>query len=587
MAAVSELSPFWHDVKLIVRGIGGFISQFKTYRLAGIPADWIVHFLVGAGVFALAARFMSRRRATILTLGLVALKEIIDVPVKLTLIRQQAMAVTADTVWDVTAGLLGLAAAFLLVRKFGDRWRATEPTSRVEPLPERPQEELPTVLSKIALACGIAVAVGIVAVFEIGGPFLPHLVAAMLAAGMCLFLGPSTALLFLMPALPFADWLHRHVVNDKLHVSTTLILTLLSCEAIRRLKRGRRIRLDWPGRIVALYSACACAVVVINCFRLGWTIDRLYWLIPPVTGLAVYFLAGELLADPARLRKALAALAIGFLLITVIAVIEFIAKPLQLETVPGSVYGSAPALSPYLSLVWPFLLGLALTAGAGRRLIYWPAVATGAVAIGLVFVRSGWVAAAVAMMLLAVVVAFRRDWALGVATAIVILVSITALAWGFRHSARITRPKLRFVREIASIFSPHGYRRARGANIDAGRELLRKSPILGETGRLGHQLPVAHALTYGVPGTALAALSVLSILIWGWIGAVRSGSRLLLGVVTGASAGIAAAVVHGLAWSALLGTSLQPFVWYTLGLVAAAARAARAGNDTLQEGGRE
>ena len=99
----------------------------------------------------------------------------------------------------------------------------------------------------------------------------------------------------------------------------------------------------------------------------------------------------------------------------------------------------------------------------------------------------------------------------------------------------------------------------------------------------GQILVFDDAVTYGLPGTALAMLSILSVLACGWAGALRSGNRLLLGVVTGASAGIAAAAVHGLAWSAFLGTSLQPFIWYTLGLVAAAVRAARTPDSVIEE----
>ncbi len=588
MAAASQLDMFLHDAKLIVRGIAGFIAQFKTYRIAGIPADWIMHVLVAAGVFMLAARFTSRRKATILTLGLIVFKEVLDVPVKLVLIQKLPMTVTADTALDVVAGLVGLAAAFLFARKLGDRWRAAEPPHCVEPLPRRPQEDIPALPSRIALACGLAAAVGIMIVFGIGGHLLPHLVAVVLAAGMYFFLGPATALLFLMPALPFADWLHRRVVSDRFHVSTTLILTLLACEAIRRLRRGRRIRIDWPGRIVAVYAACACTVVIINCFRLGWGLDRLYLLIPPVTGLAVYFLAGDFLANPARLRKAVTVLAVSFLVITVIAVIEFFANPIKLKVTPGSVYDTASVLSPYLTLIWPFLLALALSAGAvARRSICWPAVVTGAVVIGLVSIRAGWGAAVAAVALIAAIRAFRRDWTLGVAAVLTIAISITALGWGLYHSVRIGKPKLHFVGEVGSI-NIGGYLASRGKEIDIGVRLIKGSPILGETGwidnaHLVNCLPVAHAVTYGLPTFALAAVSILSILAWGWAGALRSRDRLLLGVMTGASAGIVAAAVHGLAWSTFLGTSLQPFVWYTLGVVAAAVRAARTPANVIEE----
>jgi len=598
VAAAPTLDPLWHDVRLILRGIVGFWSQFSGYRVLGIPADRIGHFLVAAGLLLLAARFMARWKAVVLTAALMALKEVMDVPVKLNLIRgQHTVTVTTDTIWDIAIGLLGLAVAYVIARKLGERWKASARDAHVELLPPAPREELSAGSSRIALVCGVAAAALLVGGFEIAGAvasrspllWMPHVVAAVLAVGMFLFLGPGGALLFLMPVLPFADWLHRHVASDRLHVSTTLILTLLCCEAIRRLRRGRGIRLDRPGRMIALYAFCACIIVAINCFRFGWTIERAYWLIPPVTGLAAYVLASEHLADRARLRKALTALAAAFLVVTVIAIIEFRVNPLDLEEVPGSVYGSATSLSPYLTLIWPFLLALALTAGVGRRWITWPAVATGAVVIGLVFVRAGWAAAAAALFLLAAIVAFRRDWALGIATVVVLLTAVIALEWGLRYDARVGygEPKTRGLQQIASILSPHGYKSARGKEISKGARLVRRSPILGQPDAKVNSLPFAHALTYGVPGTCLAALAVLSVLLSGWAGARRSREPLLRGIAAGAGVGVVAVGLHGLAWSAFLGTSLQPYLWYVLGLVAAAVRATRTGDNTIQKENRE
>jgi len=363
LGAESDLLQY--DIKALLRAVVALFSSFKELHVLGVPLDWIVHFAIAALVFLLAARFIARWKAAIVVLALIAAKEIIDIPVKMNLIRQpETMTVTLDTVWDVAFGLLGLGAAFALAHVLGERWRAAAPASDIEPLPPPEQTELSPRISRVTLLAAAGAAAALVIGFELAGfsvprPALfwaPHVIAAALALVAYLFLGPATGLMILMPVLPFADWAQRYLANDKVHVSTTLILTLLSCHAVGRIRRGRRVRISLPDWLVAAYAAYACVIVLVNCFRLGWTIGRVYWLIPPVIGAAAYFLGKSLLADAARLRRALTFLAAGFLAVTVIAVAEFILKPLNLEHVPGSAYGSAPSLSPYLSLVWPFLL---------------------------------------------------------------------------------------------------------------------------------------------------------------------------------------------------------------------------------------
>ena len=583
-----------YDIEALLRSAATLSSWLKQFNVLGVPVDWIVHFIIAAFVFLLAVRFMARWKAAIVVLALIAAKEIIDIPVKLKLIRQaETMTVTLDSLWDVAFGLLGLGAALALTHVLGKRWRAATPASGIEPLPPPERTELSPGISRIALLAATGAAAALVIGFEIAGFFVPrpalfwapHLIAAALALGAYLLLGPATGLMILMPVLPFADWAQRHLANDKVHVSTTLILMLLCCHAVRRIRSGRRIRLSLPDWLVAAYAAYACVIVLVNCFRLGWTIGRAYWLIPPVIGAAAYFHGKSLLADAARLRRALMFLAAGFLAVTVIAVAEFVVAPLKLEHVPGSVYGSAPSLSPYLSLVWPFLLAGLMIRGWKWRALCWSCVAVGAAAIVVVYVRAGWAAAAAAVLLLAVIAAFRRDWALGIAAVIAVAACIAATGWTFRHAERgpYGPLKSRDVREVASIFGPRGYERARRRSIEKGARLVRRSPILGETGELVEALHYAHALTYGLPGTLLAVLAVAGVLLCGWTGVLRSRDPLTFGVVAGGTISVAAAMLHGLAWPALIGTSFQPFLWYILGLVSASATAARTRADDARE----
>ncbi|MFH1732974.1 MAG: hypothetical protein ABIF82_15160 [Planctomycetota bacterium] len=502
-----------HDINALLRSAATLFSWPKQFNVLGVPVDWIVHFILAAFVFLLAVRFIARWKAAIAVLALIAAKEIIDIPVKLKVIRQtETITVTLDSLGDVAAGLLGLGAALALAHLLGERWRAAAPASDVEPLRSPEQTEVSAGVSRIAFAAAAGAAAALVIGFELAGFFAsrpalfwaPHVIAAALALGAYLLLGPANSLMILMPVLPFADWAQRQLANDKLHVGTTLILTLLCCHAVRRLRLGRRPRLSPPDWLVAAYAAYACVIVLVNCFRLGWTIGRAYWLIPPVIGAAAYFLGTSLLADAARLRRALTFLAAGFLAVAVIAVAEFALNPLQLEQVPGSAFGSAPRLSPYLSLVWPFLLAGVMIRGWKWRALCWSCVAVGAAAIVIVYVRAGWAAAAAAVLLLAVIAAFRRDSVLGIAAVVAVVACVAATAWVFGHAERgpYGPLKSRHVCEVASIFGPRGYEHARRASIERGARLVRKSPILGETGQLVEALHYAHALTYGLPGDA-------------------------------------------------------------------------------------
>ena len=581
-----ELGNLVHDAKPIIRATITFFTSLGEERVLGIPVDCLLHFLVAAVIFLVATRFTARWKAAVLTLLAIVLKEALDVPAKLKLFREwRAAQITVDSVWDTASGLLGLGLGFLLASALGDLWRARPARTEGRALPPLEKHELSWPLFATVSIVLLALSALIVIGFEVAGAvagrpllWLPHLIGASLVLGACIRFGSAPVLLVLIPALPFLNWLHRNVATDKLNVGSTLILTLLCWEIVRRLRTRRPgaflAGADWA---VIVYSAYACCIVAVNAFRLGWTVDRVYWLIPVVTGLAVYSLARNLLTDRRLLGWAVIALTAAFGVTAVIGIIEFQVRPLAPSVVPGAFFGGAPQFSVYLSLLWPLVVALALSWQMRPRTLYWACAAAALIPMVLVRNRSCWVAAGVALTVLVVLFLLRRDWALGLSAAIAMAMSFGVLAWSMRHV--MADPKTKFksplVVRVTSLFAGDAYERSRGRVVDAADEVFRASPLLGNTGPSAHTLHQAHAINYGVLGTVLALAAVLSVLACGWGAVWRGRSPLVFATTAGASACVLAAVIHGMGWSTLVRSSMQPLLWYILGLVPAAARAAR------------
>jgi len=575
-----------HDAKELLREIIALFRWIRTYHLLGVPMDRVLHFLVAAALFLIVVRFMARWKALLLTLVPMLLKEAIDVPAKLRFLQEgRPLDITMDSVWDMVAGLVGLGAGLLAASALGDRWRARAADVR-RPLPTTlheadPGRGVPRAASGALFGIALAIVVGFQVVPLAAGTsyvfWVPHVIAAGAVVAASAAFGTANTLLFLVPALPFASWLHRSVSNDRLNVVNTLILTLLCCEIFRRLKqRARSARFKTADWLVLVYSVYACVIVVVNCFRLGWSLARVYWLVPPFTGLAVYLLARDLLADDRILRRALLVFTAAALLVCGVGIAEFMVRPMKLDVVPGALFGEAPMFSVYLALVWPFVLALALSSGARPRVVYWLCTVAGGAAVVLVFVRSCWAAAGCALLLLVVLFLLRRDWALGLGAALALAAGGGILAWSARQV--MANPKVEFksrlVTEVSSMLEPGSYRRYRGAVVDRADKILAASPLLGRTGTSAHTLHHAHALSYGIPGTVLAVVAILAVLAHGWWGVFRSRDLLVFAVVAGATAVFLAAVLEGLGWSSLRRSSMQPLLWYILGLVPASLGAA-------------
>jgi hypothetical protein len=603
LSAVSpgaELRLILKDARTFVRTVVYLFTALEERTFLGVPVDQVLHFLLAAGLLLLLARFLAPWKAALLAVVPLLFKEAFDVKAKLRFLQGvQAPEVTMNSVWDLAAGVLGIGLGLLVVTALRGRWRVSSRPRGVPALHPADRVELPGPLVWLTHVGFIAVSVALIVGMEAGAvaigrspwTWVPHAVVIGATVAAVAWLGTANTLALGLAALPFLNWAHRHLATDQLNLGTTLILILFCCELVRRLRTARRRVLLHPADgPLLLYAVLAGTVVLVNCARLGWTTPplhpeispigrlRLYWMIQPLTAVAVYLLAKNLLAEPALLRRGLVGLAAAFGVMCVIGIIEFVVLPLHLEVVPGAAFEAAPQFSVYLSLVWPFLLALALGWRGRSRTLFWAAVVLGPAAMALTYIRSGWAAVAGALLLVAVLFLWRRDWTLGLAGLLAAAVAVALPLWVVRHVAATPRVEFEsgLVRNATSVLKRGEYGRARAGVVAAGNEILRRSPILGETGWSAHTLHQAQAVNYGVPVAALSLVAAVCILGAGWLAVWRTRSGLAFAVTAGATATLAAALLEGLGWSSLIRSSIQPLFWYILGLVPASAAAARA-----------
>ncbi len=595
-----DLQALEHDLRVLARALLAFFSSFSHRQLMGIPLDLVAHFLVGAAVFLVAARFYRRWVAWLLTFGLLGLKEAFDTPAKLKVLRgARPVTVTMDSLFDLAAGVAGLFVAYGVVRLLGERWRAKRGDETPRPLPPCSLQELssstfyPTAGLAALLCLAVLAAFRLHAIGRVSGPVpsvVPHLVAALAVLVLWRFLGSGGAVVAIIAALPFLNVLHRRIVADPLNAGNTAFLTLMCCVLIAALARRRRVlRLRGADWAVILFAATACFVVLANTARLGWTFDRtlpdgtvierlrIYWLVPPLTGAGIYLIVRNGLANRRALEWALVAFAASFALVAGIGLVEFFVLPYRPKIVPGSMFGAAPALGVFLSLCLPLFLALFVGGGVRLRPLFGIAAILGLACVALTLSRSAWVATGAATAIVVLAVLWRRDWALGLAGTAAAAFVLWAAIWSFQYVwEQHERPfRTHAIRGAASLVRSGVYEQSRGRVLEPARETLGRSPVLGETGRSAHSLHHSLALSYGIPGAALAAIAVLAVLAYGWAGALQSGSRFATSIVYGATGSSVAAVLNGMGWSVLRRSSVQPFFWFILALVPAALCALR------------
>ncbi len=586
-----------HDLRVLARAVLAFFSSFSHRQLMGVPLDLVAHFLVGAALFLVAARFYRRWVAALLTIGVLALKEAFDIPAKLQVLRgARPVTITMDSLLDLAAGLAGLCVAYGLVRLLGERWQAKRRDEPPRPLPPCPLQEFPSSVfypatGFTALFClTVLVAFRIHAIGWVSGPIpsvIPHLVTALAVAALWRFLGSGGAVVAIIAALPFLNVLHRRIIADPFNAGNTAFLTLMCCVMIATLVRRRRVlRLRGADWAVILFAAYACFIVLTNTARLGWTFRtpgtvierlRIYWLIPPLTGAGTYLIVRNGLVNRRALEWGLVAFAASFILVAGIGLIEFFVLPYRPKSVPGSMFSEAPTLGGFLSLCVPLFLALFVGGGVRPRPLFGVAAILGLACVTLTLSRSAWAATGAATAIVVLAVLWRRDWALGLAGTGAAAFFLWAAIWTFQYTwEQHERPfRTLAVRGAASLVRPSVYERSRGRALRIPREKLAESPVLGVTGRSAHSLNLSLALSYGIPGAALAAVAVFAVLAHGWASGLQSGSRFATSIVFGVTGCTVAAVLNGIGWSTLRMSSIQPFFWFILGLVPAALCAIR------------
>lgn len=569
-----------HDAREVARSAVHVLNGLSQQRALGVPLDRVLHFGVAAGLFLVAVRFLSRTKAILLVLGVIALKELIDVPAKIAFLQGHVGApeLTADTAWDAIAGLSGLGVGVMLAALLGTKWAARNQTLlRLAPFSE--QTALSATTSRMLLTALVVSLTALFLAFQVSGilrglgppRWLPHVVTAALVWASSRLFGPANVLLVALPLAQYANWVQRQFASDVLDVSSTVLLALAvrqSAHALYRPTRPLRVaRWEWAVSTVAVF----CAVVVLfNCFRLGWTPRRMTWLTTPTVGAIACILTGRLLANAKLVRRALMALAAVLAATCVIGAIEFLSMPLRLEDTPGVVYFDAPGLGAYLSYTWPFVFGIALIGGVRPRWLFWIVSLVAVPMIAIVFVRSCWVACMAAGTLAVIFALVRRDWALGTAALLASGLAAAFLFATLRQTQQTAELKSKPGREFVSIFAPGGYQHARRDVLGRANEIIRAHPWVGQTGLETHTLYQTLAINYGIPGAVLLMGTLVGLCAANLVHAKLSGRRLCYAAAAGALAALAGAILMGIGWSPFSKAPEQLFGWYMLGLAVAA-----------------
>lgn len=106
-----------------LRQIRGLFNRFSAMEVFGVHIDWVFHLIGAAAIVFVARRYLAERRVVLLTIGLLVAKELFDVFAKTRL--EYIRAPGLDLLFDMTAGLVGLALGLWLARR-RDRRTAAE-----------------------------------------------------------------------------------------------------------------------------------------------------------------------------------------------------------------------------------------------------------------------------------------------------------------------------------------------------------------------------------------------------------------------------------------------------------------------------
>ncbi len=92
----------------------GLFNTFSQATLFGMPLDWVFHLLGAILITWVASVYLARKRVIILGVGLLILKELLDIFAKTRL--EYIRAPEADIALDLASGLVGLAIGLWLAK---------------------------------------------------------------------------------------------------------------------------------------------------------------------------------------------------------------------------------------------------------------------------------------------------------------------------------------------------------------------------------------------------------------------------------------------------------------------------------------
>ncbi len=302
----------------------------------------------------------------------------------------------------------------------------------------------------------------------------------MAAVLVTLTLMPDVGLLLWMTLAPFGRLFNLSMGRGLPDLSLSrmaagvLLFLLLAQVAAGKRRLARITAIEGWG--LAFLAAMALSI---GASRLGWVggIQNVFDLV--ATPLLCYFFARNVFRRPAQLGRLAVALAIIAAVLGIIAAREQLTNQAILSPLPyrweygrhsvkvTSLFGAPAIMALTLALPLPFILVGALRSRelAPRLLWFMAAAATGA-GLLLTYVRAGWLAAAVGLLVVAFVI--RRGRSTGLLLLLLLLVLVLIFGAGLVD--------VRAIQERLQAEQPIAYRI--GA-ISVGLKIAARSPLLG------------------------------------------------------------------------------------------------------------
>jgi len=576
LATLTEDAPaIFKDIIELLRDARHVLTGLSTSRIWGLRVDVLLHLSGAALMYIVLRRFFSRRAAVLTTCSAMVLKELGDMFVKSSA-KYVALMPKYDTLTDLLSGAAGLGLGMLIARLIGERLTVRRGP---ELLPVPPPND---VRYSPAVSWALHGALGALCLVLLAGGLIfagtgGHLALAAMIIIACRLFGPANVLIVALPCVPYANYLYWTYDPGTwyYYASDTIVLTLalyvIGSRLARRDMTFRRLAVD---PLVLAYVVLALGSVAWNLRGTGPIFPKVKQCICVAEALAVYFLVIHLLRTPQQLRRAAWVLLGSVGVACGAALVEaFVREPFVFQDVPGSVYRNAERFSVYATMMAPVALVLTFFARGWRRWLFGLIAALGLVMVVVTASRSGWVSGLASTTAVLVFLAWRKDWALGLAVTFG-LALVLGLAAATLDQAASRRPAYRtpiIAREIFSI-SPGNiiasFERSRGSITDRALSEIRERPFLGYGGTEANRTSIY--LYLAVDSGLIAAACALVAIAWVICRDLRLGGRvrdpLLAALACGCGFGLIGLLVEGVGVGFGVRRIFVPLVWYIVAL---------------------